>query len=176
MRRHLFFGICLLTAAVAHATNIQVDFASASLTGAPGGTLAFFASLTNTSPTDTIYLNGAGFTSVSSFLTIDITPFLINAPLFLDPGQTSTLFEILDVTLDPATPLGPYAGNTLSLTGGADGGNGTASLDLADPTFDVIASSESAVPEPRTGALVAMGIGVFVLAAWRRASTVRPRG
>lgn len=88
---------------------IQAQLVDSSLTVAPGDTLAFFATLFNPSLTDTIYLNGSGSTSVSGFLSIDTTPFDVNAPLFLSPGESSGPFEFFDVTIDPSTPDGPYA-------------------------------------------------------------------
>ena len=161
-------GLALLAGA-AQAAAIQADLASLALFGAPGGTLHFFATLTNPSATDTIYFNGTSATSVSPFLTIDTSPFLISGPHSLSPGQTSALFGIFDVIIDPVAVPGPYVGNTVSLYGGADGGAFAAFEDLADPGFDIIVTgTNTAVPEPAPGAMVAAGSALLVLLARRR--------
>jgi len=140
-------------AGAAHAGSIQVNLAASSQNGNPGDTLAFFATITNLSTTDTIYFNGASATAASPNLTIDLSPYLVNAPIFLEPEQTSPLFEFVDVTIDPSATPGPYIGNIVSVLGGADGGASTAFDDLADPAFDVIVNeSAPAVPEPGTAA------------------------
>lgn len=162
----LLISIFLLPA---HAGAIQADLVNSTLTGAPGDTLAFFVNISNPSPTDTIYLNGISSTAVSAFLSIDTTPFFSNAPLFLAAGDSSGPFELFDVAIDPSTPAGPYVGNFVSLSGGADGGAGTAFDDLADISFDVnVASADSAAPEPGTVMLLLAGGGLlFCAQRWR---------
>lgn len=132
------------------AGSLQVNLASSSQTGASGDLLTFFGTMTNVSPTDTIFLNSISSTSISGFLTIDTVPFFVNAPLFLAPGDMSGLFEIFDVAIDPAAPAGPYVSNTVSFQGGADSGTFD---DLADLNFDVQVSSSAVTetPEPSTG-------------------------
>jgi hypothetical protein len=106
--------------------------------------------LTNTSATDQIWLNGIGSTAASPFLTIDTSPFDSNAPFFLDPLASSGPFELFDVSIDPNAPDGPYIGSFVSILGGADGGTGSAFDDLADIGFDVnVQSPTTATPEPR---------------------------
>ena len=105
--------------------------------------------LTNSSATDQIWLNGISATGGFPYLTIDVGPFNTNAPLFLDPGASSGPFELFDVTINPATPDGPYIGNFVSIQGGADGGAGSAFDDLVDIGFDVqVQSATAAAPEP----------------------------
>jgi hypothetical protein len=134
----------------AHADAIQAGLTNSSLTGAPGGTLAFFATLSNPSAIDTIYLNGIGSTAASALLSIDTSPFFNNAPLFLAPGDSSGPFELFDVLIAPGAPTGPYIGSFVTLLGGADGGTGTLFDDLADMNFDVQVSGATVVPEPAT--------------------------
>jgi hypothetical protein len=142
---------------VASAGIIQVDLQDASLSGSPGTNLAFFATLTNLSATDTIYFNGAGATAAGSSLTIDLDPFFANGPISLDAGQTSSLFEIFDVAIGAGAALGPYIGNTVSLQGGADGGAGTAFDDLVDISFDVeVQPVTVAAPEPGAFSMFAL--------------------
>jgi hypothetical protein len=137
------------------AGNLEVDLSSASQTGAAGDLLQFFCTMTNVSPTDTVFLNSISSTSISGFLTIDTGPFFVNAPFFLNPGDVSGPFEIFDVAIDPATPDGPYPGSTVSIQGGADSGTFD---DLADVNFDVqVSSPTTAAPEPSTGILLLAG-------------------
>jgi hypothetical protein len=147
-------GLCCL----AHADIIaQLD--SPTETGAPGDTLAFMVTLTNTSSTDQIWLNGIGSTASSAVLSIDTDPFNTNAPLFLDPLASSGPFELFDVTIAPGTPDGGYVGSFVTIEGGADGGAGTAFTDLVDVSFDVdVHSPINAVPEPNTLTLFAVGL------------------
>jgi hypothetical protein len=137
------------------AASLLVVLSSPSQTGAPGDVLPFFGTMTNVSPTDTIFLNSITSTSGSGNLTIDVGPFFVNAPLFLGPGDVSGSFEIFGVAIDPATPLGLYSGSTVSIQGGADAGTFD---DLADVNFDVqVAAPSAAAPEPGTGWLLLAG-------------------
>jgi hypothetical protein len=148
------------------ADTIQAGPVDASLDAAPGDTVAFLAVLTNPSVTDTVYLNGIGSAAASPFLTVDTSPFDINAPLFLTPGEVSGPFELFDVTVDTSAPAGPYVGSFVSIQGGADAGAGTAFDDLADISFEVNVTGTSSVPEPSTA-----GLFLLVLAIARRRAT-----
>lgn len=154
-------SFALLAIVPAAADTVPAQLVDSSLAGAPGDTLDFFATLTNPSATDTIFLNGIGSTASSPFLGIDTSPFDINAPFYLDPGQSSGPFELFDVTIDPAASPGPYVGSFVSILGGADGGQFTAFDDLVDISFDVQVSgggSISPVPEPRGFLLTLAGL------------------
>jgi hypothetical protein len=143
------------------ADNLLVVLSSPSQTGAPGDVLPFFGRMTNVSSTDTIFLNSVSSTSASSNLAIDLLPFFLNAPLSLGPGEVSGLFEIFDVTIDPAAPAGLITGNTVSIQGGADS---LTFADLADVSFDVtVKSPSSAVPEPSSAWLMLAGAAVFAI-------------
>jgi len=157
-------AMALLMAAglpAAHASDIQLDLSNTLLTGSPGDTLQFFATLTNLSPTDTIFFNSISATGVSGDLDFEIVPFFLNAPLFLDPGESSGQFEIFDVAIDPAATPGEYPGNTISLLGGTDGG---ALNDLADSVVevDVEGPQTTTVPEPSSWLMAATCVGWFV--------------
>jgi hypothetical protein len=164
-------GILLLAAGLSpavRADTIQANLVDASLEGAPGDTLAFLATLANPSDTDTIYLNGAGSTAASPFLSVDTSPFDVNAPLSLTPGEVSGPFELFDVTIDPSAPAGPYIGSFVSIQGGADAGQGTAFDDLADISFDVDVAGASPVPEPGTAVPISLGLFAIFAIARRR--------
>jgi len=153
--------ILILTACAAqlHAGSLLVLLSRPTQTGAPGATLQYFGTMTNVSTTDTIFLNSIASTSASSDLSIDVSPFFVNAPLFLSPGDVTSLFEIFDVTIDPAAPDGLLPGSTVSIQGGADSGTFD---DLADVNFDVqVSSPTTSTPEPSTGVLM-----LTVAAAW----------
>ena len=71
------------------------------------------------------------------------------------------MFEIFDVTIDPATPDGLIPGSTVSIQGGADSFTFD---DLADPSFDVtVQTPTSAAPEPSAGWLVLGGAAAFAI-------------
>jgi PEP-CTERM motif len=146
--------------------TIQVDLVNSSQTGSPGDTLQFFGTITNLSATDTVFFNGASSTSVSGDLTIDLTPYLLNAPLSLGPGEVSTLFDIFDIAVDPAALPGPYIGNTVSILGGADS---NAFDDILDINADVTVASSS-VPEPASAALLLAGLGLIVRLSRQKSS------
>jgi hypothetical protein len=140
----LIIGLCQ----VARADILDVLLTNSDLTGAPGSSLAVFATISNPSTTDTVYLNGDSSTTVSTFLTVDDTPFFNNAPFFLDPGANTgtTPFELFDVIIDPNTPAGVYSDNLFSILGGPDGGTFSDYSDLSDSYFNVTVTAST--PEP----------------------------
>jgi hypothetical protein len=160
MLRYSFLLMTLTLAPLTRAGIIaQLD--NASLTGAPGNTLIFNVTLTNTSTTDEVWLNGIGSTAADPILNIDTSPFDANAPLFLDPSASSGPFELFDVAIAPDALDGPYIGSFVTILGGA---TSTAFDDLADIDFDVVVQSAptSGVPEPATLGLTCMTlIGLY---------------
>jgi PEP-CTERM motif-containing protein len=111
--------------------------------------LAFDATILNPSATNTVYLNGDASATSSTLLTVDDSPFFLDAPLSLAPGESSGPFELFDVTLSSAAPVGTYSLNAFSILGGADGGTFSDFSDIADATFSVTVSpSVISVPEP----------------------------
>jgi hypothetical protein len=152
MRKHCFailLGLAVFSGA-AQAAAVQVDFLSTSLTGAPGDTLQFFATLTNTTAAD-ITIAGVSVSSVSLFLTIDPSPLFFNFILptgVLPAGQSTAQFEIFDILSDPATPFGAYVGNGVSILD--DSFNS-----VADTSVDVILPAPASAPEPGSALLFA---------------------
>jgi hypothetical protein len=154
------------------AGNLLMVLSSSSQTGTPGTILPYFGTMTNVSATDTVFLNSISSTSVSGFIGIDTGPFFVNAPLSLGPGEVSSLFDIFDVTIDPATPDGLYSGSTVSIQGGADSGTFD---DLADVSFDVVSATPSAAtPEPGTGWLLLAGMVAFAYMCRKTRRSILP--
>lgn len=145
------------------ADTISVTLTDANQTVVQGTSLVTFdATISNPSSTDTIYLNGDSSVTDSLLVTIDDSPFLANAPLFLDPGASSGPFEIFDVNLPTNLAAGFYSG-TFSVLGGADGGAGTAFDDLADVNFSVNVTPTVATPEPGIVLLLGSGLAGLLL-------------
>jgi len=140
--------LLVLTAAVGNAATLDFSFTS-SLLYSTGFPVTFNGTLTNTGTT-TAYINGDNVTSALPF---DDTPFLLGAPLFLNPGDSFT-GSILTVSPGPGTPLGLYTG-TFSVTGG-DTPADTAILSSAVFAVQV-------VPEPATWISGLALIAVFLV-------------
>lgn len=155
----LAVSMVIWLAPASRADSLNVTLTQANQTVVLGTTtVAFDATISNPSSTDTIYLNGDSWTTSNLFLTVDDAPFFNNAPLFLDPGASSGPFELFDVLLDPNTTAGDYSLNFFSIFGGADGGAGTAFDDLVDANFSVDVTSPVVTPEPGTLLLLASGL------------------
>jgi hypothetical protein len=157
----------------ARADSLDIALAQADQTVLVGTTtVAFDATVSNPSATDTIYLNADGANIPSSFLTLDDAPFFNNAPIFLNPGASSGPFELFDILLAPNTPVGTYDLNTYSIFGGTDGGTGSAFDDLADANFSITVANPTSAPEPSMPLLLGSGLACLVLLR-RKASLLR---
>src|SRR4051794_9752285 len=93
---------------------LTFNFTSSLLTGSPGKTVTFSATLTNTLGTS-LFLN-SDIVNITAPLTADDTKFFLNFPLFLTAGQSVTA-PILDVTVPGGTPPGLYPGSFIVLGG-----------------------------------------------------------
>ena len=140
----------------ARADSVDIGLTQTSQTAAPGSIITFDATVTNPSPTNTIYLNGDSSVTSSTLLTVDDTPFLTNFPLSLDPSQASGPLALFNVFIDPNTPDGTYDLNSFSVLGGLDG---SAFETLGTTDFSVIvASPVLTAPEPATLSLLLLGL------------------
>ncbi len=142
---------------------LSVELVQSTLTGTPGATVAFFATIFNLSATDTIFLNGDSSITSTPFLTVNDAPFNANAPFSLDPSADSgpDPFEFFDITIDSSAVPGTYVGNLFSIVGGTDAGTFD---DLVDVPFSVTVDAPSvSTPEPATlwlflTVLIALGV------------------
>ena len=95
----------------------------------------FTATLTNTSPTDELFLNNLqlSFTDgASNYFTADTNAFFANVPGILLPNETY-IDIVFGVTIAPATPPGQYYG-TVTIQGGTNIFDDT---NLSSQTFQV---------------------------------------
>ncbi|HEU5340655.1 PEP-CTERM sorting domain-containing protein [Edaphobacter sp.] len=143
----------LMPAAHADTINLTINDPLQTI-GTAGGILDYSATVSAPSTNSAlVYLNGDSYSLNAAFM-LDDSPFLLNFPLNLAPGQshTSTLFEII-VPAD--SPLGLYVGS-FQILGGATGSDG---LVLSSAAFGTAVSSE-----PSSLLLLGTGlIGAFAL-------------
>ena len=126
---------------------------------APGGTVSFDATvsapLTNTG---TLFLIGDSTTVNIPGATLDDSPFLLNFPLSLNPGDTFT-GELFTVTLPASIAQGVYSG-FFEIQGGSD----PSSQDI----LGTVSYSVGVTPEPSTWLLLSTGVTLGVISLTRR--------
>ena len=134
------------------------------VTGTAGEDVTVFGTITNTGTVD-IFLNAETFSlGSSSLLNGDVTDFFDNAPLSLTGGANSNLIALFSLDIAPGTAPGVYSENLLQLLGGP----GVLDLnDIADADFSVTVEG-TAVPEPGTIGLIALGLAGVMLLRRRR--------
>jgi hypothetical protein len=147
------------------ADSLTVQLDQSTITVPVGTTeVTFSGTITNPSA-DTVYLNADSSETSSLLLTVDDTPFLTGAPLFLDSGDNSGDIPLFNVFVDPSTTPGIYTG-LFSIQGGPDGGTSTDFTDLVDIPFTIDLTPATSAPEP--GTLLLLCCGLFVIAASHR--------
>ena len=148
----------------ARAGTISLVFDTPDQTGAPGATLQYFGTLTNTG-SDTVFLNGdtPNLTGAAGDFAINDL-FFANAPISLGAGGSSGDIELFDVTVgDPFTDtLTTYAG-LYTLLGGVDGGAQDVVTDPSAGFSVTVTSGTSGTPEPATPALLVTGLIAFAI-------------
>ena len=154
----LLLAAIVMLPAAAHADTINLILTSPVQTGIPGSILGFEATvsapLANTS---TINLNGDSFNpdAPGSGLVMDDTPFLLNFPFFLNPGDSFT-GELFTVSLPGGLIPGSYTG-FFTIQGGPGGEQDP----LATVTYQINVPGQSPVPEPGTWVLLVTGTGLM---------------
>jgi hypothetical protein len=149
----IFFGVALSCQA---ATIFSVDIISP-MSGLPGDVVTFSGTVTNTDSFNDEYINSDSF-SADPGLTLDDSLFLANAPWFLTPGATSSVFDFFTITISPSLAPGTYTGLFWPL-GGADGGSGEGNNVLGTGAFTV---NVLGTPEPSTIALFLGGAALLI--------------
>ena len=134
LKSFLFFSLSLVLCGTLARAALSVVLTPASQ-GASQGTEVFFTGiLSNTDPTNDVYLNDIQFVASSNLATI-ANAFFANVPGILSAGQTYSDI-VFAVILIPTTPIGNYFG-TVTLVGGS---NIFASSGLATQSFEVSVS------------------------------------
>jgi hypothetical protein len=134
--------------------GVILDFTPATQSLIPSDTVEFSGTLTNTGVAN-VFLNGDVSILAYTGLSLDDSPFFINAPLFLVPGQ-SYVGPFFDVTAAASALSGSYSGS-YTIQGGSDAN-----------TFDDLASQDftlnvgSGVPEPNYCMPCALTLTVIV--------------
>jgi PEP-CTERM motif len=135
--------------------SLDVTLTQASQTVVQGTTvIEFDATISNPSTTDTIFLNADSWMTNSTLVSVDDTPFMTNAPLYLNPGDSSGTFALFDVDLPANLAGGSYTG-IFSILGGPDGGTFSDFSPLSSSAFTV---NVVATPEPGTIFLIGSGL------------------
>jgi hypothetical protein len=150
----------LLAGTAAKADPLLLSLDSPYQSGAAGQTLTFDVKITN-ELSDTVFLNG-DFTYVDPPLTLDDTGFWNNAPLSLDPGNSSIDFELFAVTIPLGTSNGPYTGY-FQILGGSDGdaSDVVGSADFSVNVNNAVGGEENLTPEPSSLVLLLTGMAGF---------------
>ncbi len=136
--------------------------------GLPGERVTFSGSLTNTSGSE-LFINGYNLilTGEGTYLTFDDTKFDLTVPPSLQAVGASAgrSGELFDIRISSQTPLDTYLGSFAFL-----GGEDPADLrPLGSQSFQV-----AVVPEPRTAALVVLGLGSYFFLRHKRNGELSP--
>lgn len=148
--------------------TVSIDFISATLAGSPGQMLTFQGSLGTTTSNlgYDAYLNSVSISLAGPLdWSLDATPFLLNAPLWLANGASTGVFDFFSLTIPAGLAYGYYDGG-FSLLGGRASDS---EVVLGSSSFQVdVGGSPSDVPESSSLLLTAAAIGGVLLFRHRR--------
>jgi hypothetical protein len=128
------------------------------------GTTVVIFNATIFNPTgDTVFLNTPAGATSSQDASVDLLPFILNTPLFLDPGSSAGPLELFDVDLAIGLLPGTYTG-VFSTLGGS---SADAQVDLNDANFSItVTGPVNNTLEP--GSFTLLGVGLVGLALLSR--------
>ncbi|MBZ5620040.1 MAG: PEP-CTERM sorting domain-containing protein [Acidobacteriia bacterium] len=172
MKTILSLFASMVLAAVGASAGVLVSFDNPSLTGSPGQTLIFTATLFNNGAS-TVFLNSDSLNLAGNSFTVT-DQFFTTVPISLNAGMSVTGIELFDVHLNsPFTdPFGPYLGS-YALLGGADG---NAQDPLGQASFTVTAAAPATTPEPASAVLFATVVGALLARRLKVRPTRAPAG
>jgi len=127
----LSFGLALVLSATAVRANLSFVLTPSVQACARSNEVLFTGILSNTDPTNDLYLNDVQFITDGNFTT-DSDAFFANVPGILSAGQTYS-DVVFGVTINPATPAGDYFG-AVTILGGS---NIFAASNLATQPFQI---------------------------------------
>lgn len=156
--------LLLLSVPVVRADSFDVTLSQTSFTVVQGTTtIDVLGTITNTSATDTLSLDGDGLNALSPSITFNDF-FLTNpeVPLTLAAGANSGSIDLFQIVLDPSIGVGSYS-NSYYIFGSDPNGN---TINSNTALFDVNVTSPIATPEP--GTLLLLGSGLALLVGRRR--------
>jgi hypothetical protein len=159
-------ALAILPGAAARADSIAINFMPSTLSAMPGQTVTFSGTITNLENA-TVDLNSCDVNLPGQFTTDSCVAFLLSAPLFLGPLETSAPFDMFTVTVNQPFigPIGLQPPGIFTVLGGPDG---DAQNVLGQATFAVAVTSVAA-PEP--GSFVLLGLALTMTLALRRRSS-----
>lgn len=136
LKSFLLIGLALVLSGTAARANLSFVLTPAVQACARSNEVFFTGILSNTDPTNSLYLNGIQFTASGSF-TPDSNAFFANVPGILSAGQTYS-DVVFGVTINPATPAGDYFG-AVTILGGSNifAASNLATLPFQVSTIDV---------------------------------------
>ena len=136
LKSFLLIGLALVLSGTAARANLSFVLTPAVQACARSNEVFFTGILSNTDPTNDLYLNGIQFTASGSF-TPDSNAFFANVPGILSAGQTYS-DVVFGVTINPATPAGDYFG-AVTILGGSNifAASNLATLPFQVSTIDV---------------------------------------
>ena len=158
----LLLAVTVIGVGAARAASITVSLDNPDQFGAPGSTLEYLGTITNTG-SDTAFLNSDDFSlaGTSGDFTFDDSPYFSNAPLFLNAGGSSGDIELFDIVVSAPFPDSPgYYPGSFTVVGGSDGG--------AQDVLGAVNFSVSVTPEPGSAVLLFAGAAAAIAALRRR--------
>jgi hypothetical protein len=158
-------ALTVLPATPARADSLSIAFDHSILSAAPGQTVTFRGTITNLGNA-IVDLNSCDVNLAGPFTTDSCVDFLLFAPLFLGPLETSAPFDMFSVTVDQrfTGPFGLQSPGIFTVFGGP---NGDAMNVLVQANVGVIVT-----PEPRTAALLGLAITMTLALRRRRRSPI----